>query len=183
MALPTSQDYALLSVPAQAHGAATVTVTRRSDSDRLDCTPTDIVGGKEIAVASCRLAMMKMGWITAMTNHDGRALQVPVLRVLWEPAPASFDGDLGGTTPLAMDGKAPIEGSKRTTDSLTRYTSTIDATGHPTSCTITQSSGQRAQDEKACLIAMGQRYLPALDAQGQPTGTQVRSWVRWRDRD
>lgn len=185
IALPTSQDYALVALPPQARGAATVRVTRRTGTDQLDCMPTDIIGDTPIAVASCNLIMMKMGWMAAVTRKDGTDMSVPVFRVLWEPAPASFQSDFGGATPLALDGKSPSEsaGPNPATDLLSHYATPIDATGHPLSCRITLSSGTRKYDETTCLIAMGQRYLPAIDKQGRARRTDVRSWVRFVDRE
>ncbi|MBA4756429.1 MAG: hypothetical protein H2050_16510 [Sphingobium sp.] len=183
IALPTAQDYALVSLRADATGEAIVAIVRRGDTDQIDCSPTDIVGGREIAVASCKLIMSKMGWILAVQRRDGRPLTVPKMRVMWEPAPSSFHSDFGGTTPLAVDGNPPITGTTRPTDLTSEYMTEVDATGRPTSCRIEKSSGNRKYDDQSCLVAMGQRYLPAIDAAGHPVKTMVQSWVRWRDRE
>ena len=108
LVLPTTQDYALVALPPASTGAATVRITRRTGSDQLDCTPSAIVGGTAIAVASCRLAMMKMGWMAAVKDRNGQDGTIPVVRLFWEPAPSTFQGDMGGATPIALDGKAPI---------------------------------------------------------------------------
>ncbi|MBJ7444711.1 MAG: energy transducer TonB [Sphingobium sp.] len=183
IALPTTQDYALVALRADAVGEAIVTIAQRGDTDQIDCTPTDIVGGRDIALASCKLIMSKMGWILAVSRHDGSKLTVPKMRVMWEPAPWSFRSDFGGTTPLAVDGNPPITGTTRPTDQTSDYITDIDATGRPTSCRIKKSSGNREYDDTSCLVAMGQRYLPAINSAGQPVTTQVQSWVRWRDRE
>jgi len=184
LVLPTTQDYALVALPPASTGAATVRITRRTGSDQLDCTPSAITGGTAIAVASCRLAMMKMGWMAAVKDRNGQDGTIPVVRLFWEPAPSTFQGDMGGATPIALDGKAPIasDPDKAATALQSDYTVRLDATGRPRSCRITQSSGTRRYDDTAGLVAMGQRYLPALDDQGRPRETEVKSWVRFTDR-
>lgn len=183
LALPTAQDYTLVALRADAVGEAIVTIAQRGDTDQIDCTPTDIVGGRDIAVASCKLIMSKMGWILAVRPRDGSRLTVPRIRVMWDPAPSSFRSDFGGTTPLAVNGVAPIAGTARPTDLTSDYMTDVDATGRPTSCRIKKSSGNRKYDDQSCLVAMGQRYLPAINGAGQPVPAQVQSWVRWRDRE
>ncbi len=128
--------------------------------------------------------MMKMGWMSAIRGRDGHDLTVPIVRILWEPAPASFQGDFGGATPIATDGRPPMEDTAdpAAADLQSDYTVRLDASGLPRSCRITRSSGSRKHDDTACLVAMGQRYLPALDGKGQPRETQVKSWVRFTDR-
>jgi hypothetical protein len=174
-----------VALPPEAAGWATVKIARRDGTDQLDCAPTDIVGGTGIAVASCRLIMMKLGWIAAVRRKDGTPMTVPIFRVLWEPAPPSFQTDFGGATPLAMDGKSPVDGklSREANNLLSHYTTRLDATGRPRSCRITKSSGTRKYDDTACLVALGQRYLPALDDQGRPRETDIRSWVSFVDRE
>jgi hypothetical protein len=183
IALPTAQDYTLVALRVDAVGEAIVTIAQRGDTDQIDCTPTYIVGGRDIAVASCKLIMSKMGWALAIRRRDGSKLTVPKMRVIWEPAPSSFHSDFGGTTPLAVDGNRPIEGTTHPTDLTSDYIIDIDATGRPTSCRIQKSSGNREYDDTSCLVAMGQRYLPAINSTGQPVTTKVQSWVKWRDRE
>lgn len=182
VAIPTVEDYALVSLAPDAVGEATVNITRRGDTDQLDCTPTDIRGGATIAVASCRLVMLKLGWLPTIKGHDGRPLTIPELRIWWEPPPHAFNSDFGGATPIDPSGNIPGEPQSHASDTTSRYTTDLDASGKPVACRITASSGNRDHDETACLIAMGQSYMPAIDPTGTPKRTTVKSYVLWRDR-
>jgi TonB family protein len=61
---------------------------------------------------------------------------------------------------------------------------TIDETGLPRDCKITQSSGYPVLDEAACnLIMRRARYWPTLDEQGLPVTAKSRRTVVWRIAD
>jgi hypothetical protein len=134
VAIPTAQDYGLVSLASDAVGEATVTVTRRGDTDQLDCSPTDIRGGAAIAIASCRLVMLKLGWLPTVKRHDGRPLAIPRLRIWWKPPPPTFRSDFGGATPIDPGGEIAGEPTSHATGTISRYTSDIDAMGKPVAC-------------------------------------------------
>jgi TonB family protein len=58
----------------------------------------------------------------------------------------------------------------------------VDATGHPTSCRVVQSSGYPILDTKTCEILLTRaRFLPAKDGNGNPVEDTVRfPPVTWR---
>ncbi|HEX4846885.1 MAG TPA: energy transducer TonB [Novosphingobium sp.] len=56
----------------------------------------------------------------------------------------------------------------------------VDATGRPTACTVTSSSGSPDLDETACeMMMLRARFKPARDSKGLPTAGTFASRVRW----
>lgn len=56
----------------------------------------------------------------------------------------------------------------------------LDATGKPTSCIVTRSSGATVLDDATCTLLMDRaRFSPALDARMKPTVGAYSNSVRW----
>lgn len=56
----------------------------------------------------------------------------------------------------------------------------VDASGTPTACTITKSSGSRSLDEATCRVALQRvRYDPARDRRGAAIQAEATLPVRW----
>jgi TonB family protein len=56
----------------------------------------------------------------------------------------------------------------------------VDASGVPTRCTVTSSSGFEVLDNTTCTLMMQRaRFRPALDAAGRPRPAVWMNWTRW----
>jgi len=74
----------------------------------------------------------------------------------------------------AVELRAEIEG-------LVGLELALDATGRPTACSITETSGSSALDEAACAKLMERgRFRPATDASGEPVAGTFSTSIRWR---
>jgi TonB family protein len=63
---------------------------------------------------------------------------------------------------------------------LVQFRMIVNAEGHPTSCTIQQSTRPVEFDETVCRVLMRRaRFDPALDAQGKPITSYWRSTVHF----
>jgi TonB family protein len=75
----------------------------------------------------------------------------------------------------------PPSALREEAEGVVRFTLTVDATGVPTACEITQSSGRPDLDDATCrLIAERARFEPAKDPRGRPFAGAYANTVRWQ---
>ncbi|MGN6277925.1 MAG: energy transducer TonB [Sphingomonas sp.] len=74
----------------------------------------------------------------------------------------------------------PIDAIRRGEQGRVAFTVAVDATGHPTKCRITTSSGSSALDDGTCAIIISKgRFQPAHDEDGKPIAGNWSSATRW----
>lgn len=75
----------------------------------------------------------------------------------------------------------PREAAKRGIEDEVHYEVNVDASGKPTACRITFSSGSPLLDQPTCAIIMTNgRFQPAKDANGSPVAGQYRNSALWQ---
>jgi TonB family protein len=75
----------------------------------------------------------------------------------------------------------PPSALREEAEGAVRFTLTVDATGVPTACEITQSSGRPDLDDATCrLIAERARFEPAKDSRGRAVAGSYANTVRWQ---
>ena len=73
----------------------------------------------------------------------------------------------------------PAEALKNDVAGITGFTLSVDASGIPTACNVTQSSGSALLDSTTCsLMLQRARFLPAMVA-GKPMHGSYTSQVKW----
>jgi TonB family protein len=74
----------------------------------------------------------------------------------------------------------PPDALRSNQSGVSAFTVDIDATGAPTRCKITSSSGSASLDEAACRdIVARARFTPAADRKGHAIASSYSSAVRW----
>lgn len=95
--------------------------------------------------------------------------------------PARPIGNPGNWLGTADYPASALRGEK---EGLVRFTLAIDPFGEVAECRITESSGVRQFDDRACAaLRTRARFHPALDADGQPVAGTFNSAVRWEIAD
>lgn len=75
----------------------------------------------------------------------------------------------------------PSSALTREEQGRTRFVVTADASGRPTDCTVTDSSGSSALDRAACRLLMQRaRFRPGTNADGAAVGGSWSSSFRWQ---
>jgi TonB family protein len=104
------------------------------------------------------------------------------LQTVWSP-PAGGIGSRA-TANLASyikDDDYPADAISNSWSGTTRFALLIDEKGKVADCMITATSGQAILDAQACaLIRQRARFVPARDAQGQPSKDRLTSSIRWK---
>lgn len=81
---------------------------------------------------------------------------------------------------LFSDDDYPAAAQRNREEGVVDFTLDIGANGRVTNCTITKSSSSSALDSATCrLLRSRARFTPAVDAQGQPTTSQISDSKRW----
>lgn len=93
------------------------------------------------------------------------------------PAPAS-PRDMTGTWLSAND--YPTAALRELRSGRTSFKITVGTDGRATNCAVTASSGSRDLDDAACTTIMRRaRFIPAIDAHGDPIEGQWSSTMSW----
>jgi TonB family protein len=75
----------------------------------------------------------------------------------------------------------PPEAAKRKIEDEVHFEVDVDASGNPTACRITFSSGSPFLDQPTCAIIMAKAHFrPALDANGSPVPGHYRNSTVWQ---
>jgi protein TonB len=93
------------------------------------------------------------------------------------PQPARPSNDRAG---WATTSDYPSRDLREGNQGVTGFKLIVGTTGRVESCLITRSSGFTGLDEAACAnVSRRARFKPAIGADGQPTGGEYASSVRW----
>lgn len=80
----------------------------------------------------------------------------------------------------ASDNDYPTDALRKHETGRAGFMLTIDSTGKPSNCQITQSTNHADLDQITCELMMRRaRFTPATDADFKPTSGTWRSWVNW----
>lgn len=181
-------DYALVGLAPATKGQAIVETLFDPNAEQLTCKAEAVRGGNALGHASCKLVLMKMGWVPGLKQADGKPLQIPKMLIRWTPdeqrpkSPDGFREERDGTTPI--DPAAWVTDQDYPPTSVqgrSELRIAVNERGLPADCQITKSAGSALLDNKGCeLIASRARFMPALGPDGTPRAATFKSRIIWR---
>ena len=117
-------------------------------------------------------ALRKCSWDTVkLWGLDVEQQKTLTRRARWKNSPTSWIS--GDDYPSAM--------ARQGYEAIVNFRILIDPAGKPTSCNIQTSTRPKEFDDAVCRAAMRRaRFMPALDARGQPAPSYWRGTVRFR---
>ncbi len=101
------------------------------------------------------------------------------IALLAQSAPSPSGSDRGGR-PWVTNDDYPVEAIRHHEEGTVFFTLQVDATGRPSGCVVTRSSGSTTLDDATCPLMMRRAHFkPKLDAQGKPLAAEWKNQFHW----
>jgi TonB family protein len=177
-------DYPAAAMHEKIEGSVDFEVNVDASGNPSDCRITKSSGHDILDKVTCDVVRSRAHFKPALGSDGNRVAGHYSTTAIWR-----LDGAAGGMPPATPIDRPswfkandyPFEAMKNGIEGSVDFEVDVDATGNPTACRITSSSGHQILDQATCGVVRSRAHFrPARDSDGKPIGGRYSTKAIWR---